>query len=65
VPIYSNVFSVKLPHVSYDAETETTVVSAEKRSELQVHSTPVATTYAIFDEYVVLSYHSGILCACA
>lgn len=56
---------MELPHVLYDAEAEKTVVSAEKRSKLKVHSEPVATTYTIFDEYVLLSYNLGILYACA
>jgi hypothetical protein len=42
--------SVKLPDVSYDVETAATVVSTEKKNKLQVYNTPVATTYAIFDE---------------
>ena len=48
--IYLLYLPVKLPHVSYDVETEGTVVSTEKRNKLQVYKTPVATTYAIFDE---------------
>jgi hypothetical protein len=50
VLIYLLYLSVKLPHVSYDVEKEATVVSTEKRNKLQVYNTPVATTYAIFDE---------------
>jgi hypothetical protein len=41
---------VKLPHVAYDVEAGTTVVSPEKKNKFQVHNTPVATTFAIFDE---------------
>jgi hypothetical protein len=48
--IYLLHLSVKLPHVTYDVETAATVVSTEKRNKLQVYNTPVATTYAIFDE---------------
>ncbi|PNF17952.1 Exosome complex component RRP43 [Cryptotermes secundus] len=47
--------TVKLPHVSYDVEAETTVVSPEKRNKLQVHNTPVATTFAIFDDEILLT----------
>jgi hypothetical protein len=50
VLIYLLYLPVKLPHVSYDVETEATVVTAEKKNEFQVYNTPVATTYAIFDE---------------
>lgn len=46
--------TVKLPHVSYDVEKEATVVSTEKRNKLQVYNTPVATTYAIFDDEILL-----------
>ncbi|KDR23812.1 exosome complex component RRP43-like isoform X2 [Zootermopsis nevadensis] len=47
--------TVELPHVLYDAEAEKTVVSAEKRSKLKVHSEPVATTYTIFDDEILLT----------
>jgi hypothetical protein len=30
-------------------EAGTTVVSSEKKNKLQVHNTPVATTFAIFE----------------
>ncbi|XP_069680296.1 exosome complex component RRP43-like isoform X2 [Periplaneta americana] len=47
--------TVELPHVSYDTDTEATVVSKDKKSKLKVNSSPVATTYAIFDDEIILT----------
>lgn len=41
---------VTLPHVEHDVELDTKLVNNEERKPLSVYSTPVCTTFAIFDE---------------
>ncbi|XP_066999770.1 exosome complex component RRP43 [Anabrus simplex] len=47
--------TVTFPVVEYDADKDTTVVSEKKRKSLTVHSAPVATTFAIFDDDILIT----------
>ena len=45
---------VRLPQVSYNAETAAISVSKKKKCKLHIHHSPVATTFAIFDDELLL-----------
>jgi len=44
---------VRLPVVTVDAESENVSVDVNNTVPLKIHSLPIATTFAIFDEYVL------------
>jgi len=41
---------VTLPQIDYDPVLDNKQVNLKERNPIKVHSTPVATTFAIFDE---------------
>lgn len=47
--------TVKLPAVSYDPELDTKVVDDTQKKPLQIYSSPVSTTFAIFDSSTVVT----------
>ncbi|PSN53587.1 Exosome complex component RRP43 [Blattella germanica] len=46
--------TVKLPNVTYDTDTGAISVSKKKPNKLSIQNHPVATTFAIFDDEVIL-----------
>jgi len=46
--------TVRLPVVTVDADSGDVKVHINNTVPLQVHSVPIATTFAIFEEYVIL-----------
>ncbi|XP_026282225.1 exosome complex component RRP43 [Frankliniella occidentalis] len=51
--------TVKLPKVEYDAETKLPSVSLDERADLHVKSSPVSTSFAVFDDEIILSDPTG------
>nr|CAD7588933.1 unnamed protein product [Timema genevievae] len=47
--------TVTLPHVDFDAETEEMVVHEDRRKHLEILSFPAATTYAMFEDDILIS----------
>lgn len=47
--------SVKLPLVEYDPALENLQVNMETRKTINVHFTPIATTFAVFDDKILLA----------
>nr|CAD7258598.1 unnamed protein product [Timema shepardi] len=47
--------TVTLPHVDFDAETEKMVVHEDRRKHLEILSFPAATTYAMFEDDILIS----------
>lgn len=45
---------MRLPIVAVDSDTTEVHVDVSDTVPLKIHSLPVSTTFAIFDEYVVL-----------
>lgn len=45
---------VKLPNVQYDAAIDNQLVNTEEMKPLKLYNIPVSTTFAIFDEYVLI-----------
>ncbi|CAH1105303.1 unnamed protein product [Psylliodes chrysocephalus] len=46
--------TAKLPFVEYDPALDNIQVNMEERKHIKVHSTPVSTTFAVFDDKVIL-----------
>lgn len=42
--------SVKLPEVSYDEDTKSPSVYLDKKTRVDVKTSPVSTSFAVFDE---------------
>ncbi|XP_034241069.1 exosome complex component RRP43-like [Thrips palmi] len=47
--------TVKLPKVDYDEDTKTPTVHLNQRTSVDVKSSPVSTSFAVFDEEIILS----------
>ncbi|XP_050299565.1 exosome complex component RRP43-like [Anthonomus grandis grandis] len=47
--------SVTLPHIDYDPALDIKQANLEDRKPLNVYSTPITTTFAIFDDKIILS----------
>ncbi|CAG9761878.1 unnamed protein product [Ceutorhynchus assimilis] len=55
IALISCLKSVKLPEIDYDPALDIKQVNIENMRPLKVHFTPVATTFAVFDDKIILA----------